>query len=143
MDITPTIIDMAGCEVPKNLDGQSLAPIIQGQPPDDWPDYAAAECFGTHFAYETRMIVHDRHKYIFHPGAFDELYDLDSDPCEMKNLIDDPGKCEILEKLRHRLLEWIAKTGDSPTIASGLFDKRRPETSVKYEDLLGGGNKSL
>ena len=141
MDITPTIIDMAGCTVPENLDGKSLAPIIQGQTPDHWPDYAAAECFGTHFAYETRMIVHAGHKYIFHPGAFDELYDLDSDPWEMKNLIEDPGKREMLEQLRHRLLTWIEKSGDSPTIASGLFDKRPPDTSIKYEDLLGD-NKS-
>ncbi|MHA1762340.1 MAG: sulfatase/phosphatase domain-containing protein, partial [Promethearchaeota archaeon] len=45
----------------------------------------------------------------------DELYDLEKDPWELTNLINDPGYEEILTDLKERLKKWREKTGDKVT----------------------------
>ena len=67
------------------------------------------------------MVVHDGHKYVFHPGAFDELYDLERDPAELHNLIDSEDKAAVLRECRRRMLEAMARTHDSSQRAFFLF----------------------
>jgi len=135
LDIPATILDIAGCAVPENLDSRSLLPILQGVTPADWPDYVVAEFFGAHYAYEARMVVHKGFKYIYHPGEFDELYDLESDPWEMTNLVHSEAHRLILRRCRERLLSWSRASGDDLCILCGLFEKRdpvSPETIASY-----------
>jgi arylsulfatase A-like enzyme len=42
----------------------------------------------------------------------EELYDLDADPHEVQNLVDDPAYADVLERLRSALEEWRERTGD-------------------------------
>jgi len=141
LDIPATVMDLAGLDVPECFDGRSLGPILRGDEPDDWPDHVVGECFGVHFAYETRMVVHGRHKYVFHPGAFDELYDLQADPHELENLIDSAGHAEVLRECRRRLLQWIRRTNDPLHRANFLFARHRPwspETVRPYGPSASG-----
>ena len=62
--------------------------------------------------YTTRMLQTDRYKYIFHTNDIDELYDHEIDPFELKNVADDPGYASDLRDLKHRMVEWMAKTKD-------------------------------
>ena len=142
LSIAPTILDLAGCEIPERMDARSLLPLMSGQQAPDWPDFVVGEFFGNHYGYETRMVIHKGFKYIFHPGAFDELYDLSNDPWELKNLIDSPEHTKLLGQIRSRLLDWGEKTGDEPdilSILSGLFSPRKQwsqDTVRSYEDLF-------
>lgn len=43
IDITPTILDWVGQEVPNSMDGHSLLPLLAGNAPDDWRDYSFSE----------------------------------------------------------------------------------------------------
>jgi arylsulfatase A-like enzyme len=129
MDLSRTILELAGCEYPEDLDGKSLVPALMDESFDSaaqWPDYVVSEFFGAHFAYEARLIIHGYYKYVFHPGAFDELYNLKKDPWEMQNLIDsDNGEDKrMLRECRYRLIEWAKKTGDELVILCGLFHRR-------------------
>ncbi|GAH38839.1 unnamed protein product [marine sediment metagenome] len=124
LDIPATIVDIAGADVPEEFDGRSLLPILKDEPVIDWPDYVAAECYGVHFAYETKMVVHAGHKYVFHPGAFDELYDLTADPGEMHDLVDSTPHEPVLRECRRRLLRWMRRTRDPSQRAFFLFANR-------------------
>ena len=42
----------------------------------------------------------------------EELYDLETDPLEMHNLVDDPAYADLKHELRLRLLRWMRKTED-------------------------------
>ncbi len=55
----------------------------------------------------------DRYKYIRYHGVWDvdELYDLQADPKERRNLIDEPDKQELVKKLNQRLFEILKETG--------------------------------
>lgn len=140
LDLPATILDLAGLDADETCDGRSLLPILRGRDVDDWPDHVVGECFGVHFAYETRMIVWGRHKYVFHPGAFDELYDLEADPAELSNLIDSTAHGDVLRECRRRLLRWMRRTGDPLHRAYFLFEKRTPwsaETVAPYGPSAG------
>jgi arylsulfatase A-like enzyme len=60
------------------------------------------------------MIRTVRWKYCYRPDDdMDELYDLDSDPYEIHNCIDDVAFLPVIRELRSQLVEWMRSTGDS------------------------------
>ena len=132
IDLASTILDLAGCPYGDDIDGHSLMPILRSRDPGARPDYAAAEFFGHHYAYETRLIVHNDHKYVYHPGATDELYDLTADPWELDNLIGDPSQSGVLQACRQRLLDWCKQTDDDLCVPCGLFHERLTGPPAPY-----------
>ena len=53
-----------------------------------------------------------RHKYVRRHYERDELYDLEADPQERTNRIDDPACAAVLAALRERMLQWFVETAD-------------------------------
>ena len=43
IDVTPTILDWIGVDIPNSMDGRSLLPILNGATPDDWRSYSFSE----------------------------------------------------------------------------------------------------
>ena len=52
------------------------------------------------------------HKYVRRFYEQDELYDLQADPRETRNLVDDPAYGDVLASLRERMLQWYMETSD-------------------------------
>jgi arylsulfatase A-like enzyme len=52
------------------------------------------------------------HKYVRRLYEEDELYDLEKDPQELRNRIDDPEYAEVLAKLKERMADWYMETCD-------------------------------
>jgi hypothetical protein len=65
--------------------------------------------------YAYRLIRTRRHKLILweRPGRRDELYDVEGDPHETRNAIDDASLADVRENLRRRLERWMRDTNDS------------------------------
>ena len=61
----------------------------------------------------TTMIRSLNHKLIRRTGGQDELYDLENDPRELENLIDDPGMQETKSDLESAMLDWFMRTSDT------------------------------
>ena len=68
--------------------------------------------YGGEFLYTQRILITQRYKYVFNGFDIDELYDLETDPSEMINLIDDAGHTEIRDGLRRRLYEEMERLDD-------------------------------
>jgi arylsulfatase A-like enzyme len=62
--------------------------------------------------YTMRMLQTDRYKYVFHVNDIDELYDHEVDPYELRNVAQDPAYAEDLSRLKHRMVDWMARTKD-------------------------------
>ena len=74
------------------------------------------------------MIRTSRYKYVKRFYELDELYDLQTDPQELDNRIDDPNLKEILQDLQNRMLDHYQETSDVVPINTdermGRFDLR-------------------
>ena len=114
IDIGPTMLDIAGVSrMPDRFEGQSLLPLALGQQPEQWRDNLLYEYYWE-FNYPmtptTFALRGDRFKLIQYHGIWDieELYDLQADPREMHNLIDDPAYLEVRVRMRKELHRRLA-----------------------------------
>lgn len=62
---------------------------------------------------KTLMVRTPRYKYIYCPDEFDELYDLQTDPRETRNIINAPGSAPIRNEMKEMLLRWMLRTNDA------------------------------
>jgi N-acetylglucosamine-6-sulfatase len=113
IDIAPTLLDVGGVEIPANMHGRSLVPVLTGQA-GDWRKSFLLEYFDPPRARVSgyQGVRSERWKYIAYSelqGA-DELYDLHADPLEMKNLINDPKATIALEQMKAELARLLRET---------------------------------
>ena len=114
VDLMPTLLDIADVQPPHTLDGRSLKPLMQGASVPDWPDDIFAEFHGYESTlFSQRMVRTKRWKYIYNPGAEDELYDIAGDPAELHNLAGRLGHRHVLRRMKARLLRWLERTHDT------------------------------
>jgi arylsulfatase A-like enzyme len=112
LDIAPTLLEAAGAQLPADIDGQTLLPLLKGQPQERLRE-AFAQFHGCHMGlYSMRMLQTDRFKYVFHVNDIDELYDHDHDPHELNNVANDPAYAEDIKVLRRQMVAWLARTKD-------------------------------
>jgi N-acetylglucosamine-6-sulfatase len=114
IDIAPTLLQLAGAPIPKDVQGRSLVPLFEGKL-GEWRSSALFEYFA-----EARFpriptwqaVRNDRWKYIHYTDVADsdELYDLQADPYEMKNLIADAGAAEQLKVMKAELERQLNAT---------------------------------
>ncbi len=110
IDLAPTFLEMAGVKPPPEMQGLSMMHILKGEKGRKWRDavyYQYYEYPGEHQVRRHYGIRTDRYKLIHFYRDIDawELYDMESDPHEMKNLIDDPAYTAVLNDLKIRLGE--------------------------------------
>ncbi|MXY04258.1 MAG: sulfatase [Gammaproteobacteria bacterium] len=115
LDLAPTFLDLAGLESPPHFEGKSFLPVATGELGiDEWgePDFVYEYFWEWTFPMTPTTFALQRGslKYIQYHGIWDieELYDVDADPLEMHNLIDDPTYYEARQELRIALYEQLA-----------------------------------
>jgi len=115
LDIFPTVCDYADLEVPKDIRGISLRPLIEN-PHLNGRDFLVAElqAFKNQPERAGRMVRSQRYKYIvFSYGENPEmLFDLEADPGETQNLVHYSTMQSELIRHRHLLNKWIIETKD-------------------------------
>ncbi|NJN82256.1 MAG: sulfatase-like hydrolase/transferase [Caldilineaceae bacterium] len=106
-DIAPTLLELAGEQMPEHMLGRSLLPILKGEAtPAHHRDFVRCEYYAALDApdgsYAT-MIRDERYKLVvYHGHGLGELYDLESDPGEFDNLWDDPAHAPLKLELMQR-----------------------------------------
>lgn len=109
IDYAPTFLELAGVDVPDDMHGESLVPLLRGEQPKDWRkslyyhfyEYPAEHMVKRHYGVRT-----DRYKLIHFYNDIDEweLYDLQQDPQELNNLYGKGGYDDVTKELRAELL---------------------------------------
>jgi arylsulfatase A-like enzyme len=126
VDVAPTIAELAGVALPGTVDGRSLAAALQrGVEPEPAPVFGIRprfkKPFGAHFG-EKRSVRSGRWKLIRAEDGPEELYDLQSDPGETRNLRGD--RPEIAAELA-ALLERHAATRSGVAAQPELTEEQR------------------
>ena len=109
LDFAQTFLDMAGVPAPDWMQGRSLVPILRGETPDDWRDavyYQYYEFPAEHSVQRHYGVRTDRYKLIYYYLIDEwELFDLATDPDELRSVYDDPDYVEVRRELEARLSE--------------------------------------
>ena len=142
IDFTATVFDITGIEPGYTHFGRSLIPLAEGEtdelrdavfceggrmPGEEHCMGHQSTSAGTDFLYSPRinlqlgdgpehskavMLRTKKYKYVYRVGEKHELYDLENDPNELINLIDESEYEGVLTKLRFRMLQFFVETGD-------------------------------
>ncbi len=128
IDLSPTILELAGIEVPPMVQGKSLVPLLYGNQLPWRQDFFCEHVFNTPTIVIPRSegVRTQRWKYIRYfdqNPIWEELYDLKKDPEEAHNLRDDPNCVLKLDKLRKRCDELL-RSIQSSTRTSPIEDLR-------------------
>lgn len=140
MDLMPTFLDVAGADIPEEIDGRSILPLMKQETPVDWPDSVFLEYNGDEFGlYTQRGVRTDDYKFIYNGPDTNELYDLTADPHELNNVIDDPEYADVHQEMVDLLISWMNDTDDLyPWIIRSLQRSVQPEAADQSADLRGG-----
>ena len=107
LDFASTFLEMAGAEIPDELQGESLVPLLKGKTPSDWRNslyYHYYEYPGWHYVHRHEGAYNGRYKLMnFYDLNEWELYDLKNDPNEMKNQIDNPAYAKVVKDMNAEL----------------------------------------
>ena len=135
VDLMPTLLDLMDQPVPGHLQGESLGPLIRGSgtrasdrdvfiewegplPMDHLPEamkgVVSEEEAAASFTDPVRCIVSpDGWKFTCSRLGEHELYNLDQDPIEARNLARDPRYRSVMRDLGRRIRHWQVETGDT------------------------------
>ncbi|MEZ6138775.1 MAG: sulfatase-like hydrolase/transferase [Pirellulaceae bacterium] len=108
IDYAPTFLEVAGVEIPAEIQGRSMVSLLknQGVPDADWRDaiyYAYYENAAVHNVPVHDGVRNDRYKLMYFPRTREwNLFDLKTDPQEMKSVHDDSAYAAILSGLQKR-----------------------------------------
>ena len=95
-DLYPTVLELVANRTQEALDGESLLPLIAGTEAIDRTRYAYSESMATRLQYGWAALYSVRtndFKYIDAPRS--ELYDLQADPVESKNVLDEKRRAAL------------------------------------------------
>ena len=112
LDFAPTLLQAADAEVPTDMDGVSVLPLLAGETPENWRDAIFYEYYEPmpHAVAAHRGIRTDRWKLIYFPDLDTwEFFDLQNDPDEINNLIDSKEHQDRIASLRERLESTLAE----------------------------------
>jgi N-acetylglucosamine-6-sulfatase len=113
VDLAPSILDLCGIKAPQPMQGQSWRPLVTGQASAPRRDSFVYTMHAGDAAHPTlKALRTERHKLVLNlnPADKTELYDLHSDPQELKNLAG--GNRELLADLRGKLVAEMKKLED-------------------------------
>ena len=117
LDFAPTFLDYAGIETPKEMQGISFRKLVSGES-NEWRDavyYTYYEYPSVHMVKRHYGVATERYKLMHFYYDIDEweMYDLETDPSEMKSIYGDPAYAEVQEMLHKKLTELRSSYGDS------------------------------
>ncbi len=142
-DIMPTILGLAGLPIPDSVDGENLADLLRGKEAaaDGLRKYIHGECVHLNYmrygGYEAQQhegnlmdepgshyVTDGKIKYIWYPGSGrEQLFDLENDYGELRDLSREPDRHGELEIWRNRMAKELSA---------------RPEGFVKEGRLISG-----
>lgn len=123
LDFPATMLDAAGAKVPADMQGRSFLPVLMGKPPANWRRSMYYRYYhpGHHNVAAHYGVRTDRYKLIFFNKLNQwELYDLQKDPIEMKNVYNDPAYQKTVEQLKKELYRLKKEFKDDDQFADKL-----------------------
>jgi arylsulfatase A-like enzyme len=124
VDLAPTLLDLTGSDIPDQLEGKSLLPVLSGEADlsdndvfIQWNGMGDRNLGSPEINRMVSMpwrgvVTGDRWKLNLSPGDNCELYDLNTDPAELENFFEQPEHHDRILDMASRIRIWQDETGD-------------------------------
>jgi arylsulfatase A-like enzyme len=142
VDFPPTLLDAAGLPVPPSMEGRSIVPLVNGQT-EGWPEEVFIQISESQVgrAIRTRRWkygVDAPDKHAWNDSGSDiyveqYLYDLDSDPYELQNLIEVDACRGVADELRERLIARMIAAGEAAPVIQSPPNHPQGQRAVDIE----------
>jgi arylsulfatase len=137
VDLLPTLLEFTGMPEPREVEGRSFAPLIADMGRSYVPHqevfseniipevitggktempFEKGQGVGGIRHPDAKMVRTERWKYCYYPEGYAELYDIQANPLETKNLAGQPEMKEVEFDLRTRLLNWLINSQETDQI---------------------------
>ena len=113
-DYASTFLELAGLSPGRKFTGRSLAAFLRGEEAKDWRLEKYTQTNGNEIYGIQRSVSDGRYKYVFNAFDYDELYDLTTDPNEIKNLINLPEYRPVVRELCKKMWRFAREHSDAP-----------------------------
>ncbi len=128
LDFAETFLDIAGVKIPSDMQGESMVQILKGKTSANWRKehyYHYYEYPGSHMVKRHYGISTERYKLIHFYYDIDEweLFDIQRDPLEMKNVYNEPSYASVKADLNKRLDKLRLRYKDSEASARSFLPK--------------------
>ncbi len=139
VDMMPTLLELAGAKIPSDLDGKSFASILRNEKEKVRDDFFCELTWHDQY-HPMRGVRTEKYKYVLNwedgpkiympidihsslsgvhvqkdyyvPNEKEELYDLEKDPLEYNNVVNDPDYQGVAVELRAKVNNWMEETDD-------------------------------
>jgi len=128
LDFAPTFLELAGAEIPTEMQGHSLKNLLLDEDVKEWRkslyyhyyEYPAVHMAKRHYGVRTEQykLLH----FYYDIDAW-ELYDLEKDPNEINNIYDNPAYAEVASELKTELKRLQDLCGDSDELAQQFLQQ--------------------
>ena len=139
-DFAPTFLSLAGAKIPEDMQGRSLVPLFKSEKVADWRTsfyYRYYHDPGDHNTRAHYGVRTDTHKLIHYWKKNQwEMFDLRTDPNELKNLFADPRHQEVVSRLKTELFRLKRELKDEDQYA-----EQQPPHDVSGQPAPAGGKK--
>lgn len=141
IDLAPTFLEIAGGKPrPHILEGRSLVPFLHGIPSASWREFVVSEYdYSAHKAAaglaskpadQRLFMIADKHwKFIHAEGMRPQLFDLNADPHEYRDLGSDPAYQDVIELMYKRLSAWARRLSQRTAISDEQIAEERSQMS--------------
>ncbi len=132
-DIYPTVLDIAGIDIPSRTEGMSLLPCLKGDQLNNRTFVHGEHSSCYHQDEAMQFMTDGKEKYIwFTANGREQLFDLQQDPYECHDLANEANAKENLRKWRMRLVQKLAERpqdglSDGKNLLPGLLPAVRPQ----------------
>ncbi len=146
VDVLPTLLGLCEVAIPEDVQGRDLSHAALGRSGEE-PDSVYLQMLGTGWpsreswtgswrGLRTRRYTYARWKV---PGDRCVLYERETDPLEMRNVVGDPAYAHIARQMEERLQEWMQATRDpfdtgARLPVTGMLDLGQAFTSVRWHE---------
>ena len=153
IDFAPTLLDLAEISTEHKMQGQSFKPLLKGETPEDWQtgvyyhyyEFPYWHHVQPHYGIRTKKYTLAHFYYNIDVW---ELYDLERDPNQINNIINDPEYANVITELKSQLKGLMVKYENDKSLADfrtitdtdfgSIVDKNEEEISV--QDVLTDKN---
>jgi choline-sulfatase/uncharacterized sulfatase len=143
VDLANTLCALAGIEELETADGRDISALLRGDAGDSERLGVTENPWSRSVRKGTwRLVTYPKAMFAEdYPDGFGELYDLEADPWEMRNLYFEAEHAGRVRQLERELLDWLVTTTRPTT-----FHPARPydsaQAATRYGHTVNGDNKT-